>query len=235
MAVTSKLVLTHVNGNDNVVLLGDGAKFVLVSGEKHTKMFSEADSAALVKELTGIKTAIKAAKLGIGRNIPANDKVLIVVDENAAIEDEVKYQIMETVISTKVKDTWPLRVVTEAEVINFPAGVIDDVLKYLLAEGVEKAPTAGMYDKIIFVNELPTENIEETAAYVLDKAQEDKPAGSAWLYVGDEWMELTDDETTESTEEPKPETPADPEPTTTVEGGGQGPANTPPENPSFPL
>ena len=214
MAVTSKLVLTHVNGNDNVVLLGDGAKFVLVRGEKHTKLFSEADSAALVKELTGIKTAIKAAKLGIGRNIPANDKVLIVVGEDVAIEDEVTYQIMETVISTNVKDTWPLRVITEAEVINFPNGVIDDVLKYLLAEGVEKAPTFGMYDRIVFVSALP-ETGKDGIAYVLDKADGDKPANTAWLAVDDEWLELTDDESSE-VEEPKPETPADPESTTVV-------------------
>jgi hypothetical protein len=194
MAVTSKLVLTHVNGNDNVVLLGDGAKFVLVIGDKHTKPFSEADSAALVKELTGIKVAIKKAKLGIGRNIPPADKVVIVVGEDATIDTEVSYQILETVISTKVQDTWPLKVVTENDVIAFPAGVVDDVVKYLLAQGVAKAPTAGMYDKIVFVNALPEEIIEETAAYVLDKAQDDKAAGSAWLNVDGEWMELTDDE-----------------------------------------
>ena len=239
MAVTSKLVLTHVNGNDNVVLLGDGAKFVLVSGEKHTRLFSEADSAALVKELTSIKTAIKVAKLGIGRNIPANDKVLIVVGEDVAIEDEVKYQITETVISTLVKDTWPLRVITEEEVINFPNGVVDDLLKYLVANGIDTAPTFGMYDRIVFVSALP-ETGKNGVAYVLDKADGDKPANTAWLAIDDEWMELTDDETTEQTEEPKPETPADPEPstteepTTTVEGGGQGATNAPTEGPAFP-
>ena len=194
MAVTSKLVLTHVNGNDNVVLLGDGAKFVLVIGDKHTKPFSEADSAALVKELTGIKVAIKKAKLSVGRNIPPADKVVIVVGEDVTIDTEVSYQILETVISTKVQDTWPLKVVTENDVIAFPAGVVDDVVKYLLAQDVAKAPTAGMYDKIVFVNALPEENIEETTAYVLDKAQDDKAAGSAWLNVDGEWMELTDDE-----------------------------------------
>lgn len=194
MAVTSKLVLTHVNGNDNVVLLGDGAKFVLVIGDKHTKPFSEADSAALVKELTGIKVAIKKAKLSVGRNIPPADKVVIVVGEDVTIDTEVSYQILETVISTKVQDTWPLKVVTENDVIAFPAGVVDDVVKYLLAQDVAKAPTAGMYDKIVFVNVLPEENIEETTAYVLDKAQDDKAAGSAWLNVDGEWMELTDDE-----------------------------------------
>jgi len=216
MAVTSKLVLTHVNGNDNVVLLGDGAKFVLVSGEKHTRMFSEADSAALVKELTSIKTAIKVAKLGIGRNIPANDKVLIVVGEDVAIEDEVKYQITETVVSTLVKDTWPLRVITEEEVINFPNGVVDDLLKYLVANGIDTAPTFGMYDRIVFVSALP-ETGKNGVAYVLDKADGDKQANTAWLAVDDEWMELTDDETTEQTEEPKPETPADPEPTPVIQ------------------
>ena len=217
MAVKSNLVLTHVNGNDNVVLLGDGAKFVLVIGDKHTKPFSEADSAALVKELTGIKTAIKAAKLAIGRNLPANEKVLLVVSEDAAIDTEVKYQILESVISTKVKDTWPLRVVTEVEDIPFPAGVLDDVLKYLLAQGVPKAPSAGYYSKILFVNELPTEDIDTDAAYVLDKAQEDKPAGSAWVYL-DEWMQLVDDEedavnTDEQAAPAEPATPTEPKPT----------------------
>ena len=209
MAVKSNLVLTHVNGNDNVVLLGDGAKFVLVIGDKHTKPFSEADSAALVKELTGINTAIKAAKLGIGRSLPASEKVLLVVSEDAAIDTEVKYQILESVISTKVKDTWPLTVITETEAIAFPSGVLDDVLKYLLAQGVEKAPTADMYDKIVFVNKLPEEP-EANVAYVLDVAEDDKPRGSAWLDVDGEWMELTDDEGESNEEEAAPATPTEP-------------------------
>jgi len=195
MSVVTKLVLTHVNGNDNVILMADGAKFVLINGDRYTKTFSETDSAAIVKAITGIDTAVKKAKLAIGRNIPAKDKVISVLSEDAQIGADIIFQIFNTTISTKIEDTWPLTVINEAEAIEFPAGVVDDLVKYLVANGVEKAPTDGLYDKILFVQALPTENIETTAAYVLDKADGDKPAGSVWVSTGEgEWEELTDDD-----------------------------------------
>ena len=218
MSVVTKLVLTHVNGNDNVILMGDGAKFVLINGNRYTHTFTEADSAAIVKAITGIDTAVKKAKLAIGRNIPVKDKVISVLSEGAVIGDEINFQIFTTTISTKVTDTWPLTVINEAESIDFPAGVIDDLVKYLVANGVEKAPTDGLYDKILFVQALPTENIETTAAYVLDKADGDKPAGSVWVSAGEgEWDELSDEEQTEVGEDEGIE-----EQPIVVEGGGEG-------------
>ena len=196
MSVESKLVLTHVNGNDNVIIMADGAEFVLVNGAKHTCKFSEADSANIVLALTGIKTAIVAAKLAAGRNLLAKDKIVSVLCEDADLDEGV-YQVLSTVPSARVKDTWPLSVMNDEAIIDFPLGVVDDLLKYLLAQGVEKAPTADMYDKIVFVNALPEENAEEGVAYVLDKADGDKPANSAWLSVDGEWMELTDEESDE--------------------------------------
>ena len=225
MSVESKLVLTHVNGNDNVIILADGTEFVLVNGAKHTRKFSEADSANIVLALTGIKTAIVAAKLAAGRNLLAKDKIVSVLCEDANLDEGV-YQVLSTVPSARIKDTWPMTIMNDKAVIDFPLGVVDDLLKYLLAQGVEKAPTADMYDKIVFVNALPEENAEEGVAYVLDKADGDKPVNSAWLSVDGEWMELTDEET-EANEELNPGTP-DP---VVVEGQGDGAANQIPDAP----
>ena len=192
MAVTSKLVLTHVNGNDNVIILADGASFVLINGAVHSQTFTENDAASFVAALTGIDTAVKAAKLAAGRNLQPKDKVVSILGEEVDLVEGV-FQIIQTAISSKVKDTWPLTVINNDNVIEFPAGVVDDLLKYLLAQGVEKAPTADMYDKIVFVNALPEEG-EEGVAYCLDKADGDKPANSVWLFVDDAYMELTDEE-----------------------------------------
>ena len=233
MSVVSKLVLTHVNGNDNVIILADGTEFVIINGAKHTRKFSANDSANIVAALTGIKTAIVAAKLAAGRTLLSKDKIVSVLCEDVDL-DEVKYQVFNTVPSTRIKDTWPLTVITDQEVIELPVGVVDDLLKYLLAQGVEKAPTADMYSKIVFVNALPVEGVEEGVAYVLDKADGDKPANSAWLSIDGEWMELTDEESNETvgdngsgdnnsstTEDPKPavtpEQTVTPEPTTNTE------------------
>ena len=226
MSVESKLVLTHVNGNDNVIILADGTEFVLVNGAKHTRKFSEADAANIVLALTGIKTAIVAAKLAAGRNLLAKDKIVSVLCEDANLDEGV-YQVLSTVPSARIKDTWPMSIMNDEAVIDFPLGVVDDLLKYLLAQGVEKAPTADMYDKIVFVNALPEENAEEGVAYVLDKADGDKPVNSAWLSVDGEWMELTDEEETEANEELNPGTP-DP---VVVEGQGEGAANQIPDAP----
>ena len=226
MSVESKLVLTHVNGNDNVIILADGAEFVLVNGAKHTRKFSESDSANIVLALTGIKTAIVAAKLAAGRNLLAKDKIVSVLCEDANLDEGV-YQVLSTVPSARIKDTWPMSIMNDEAVIDFPLGVVDDLLKYLLAQGVEKAPTADMYDKIVFVNALPEENAEEGVAYVLDKADGDKPANSAWLSVDGEWMELTDEESEEvSGNETQTPTPAP-----VVEGQGDGAANQIPDAP----
>lgn len=192
MAVTSKLVLTHVNGNDNVIILADGANFVLINGAEHTWTFTENDAAAFVKVLTGIDTAVKSAKLAAGRNLQPKDRIISVLGEDVDLE-EGTFQIIQTAVGSKVIDTWPLTVINNSQVIEFPAGVVDDLLKYLIAQGVEKAPTAGMYDKITFVTTLPEEG-DEGVAYVLDKADGDKPANSAWLFIEDDWMELSDED-----------------------------------------
>lgn len=212
MAVVSKLVITHVNGVDNVLIMADGAEFVLVNNDKHTKKFSAADAQAIVTALTGIDIAIKIAKLQAGRSLLAKDRIVTILCEGADL-DEVKYQMANIVLNAKVKDTWNMNVMTESEVISFPMGVVDDLLKYLLSqEGIQKAPTAGYYNKILFVNELPTENIDTDAAYVLDKAQGDKPAGSAWVYI-DEWIQMIDtEEETEGTNETPAEPAVDPKP-----------------------
>lgn len=200
MALTAKIILTHVTGAEDIILLADGAKFVIVDGSRRSKVVSANDAAAFVKELTGIKTAIKIAKLKIGRSIPASDLIISLLSADSTIDDEISYQILSTTISAKTLKVWPLTVMNEKEVIELPDGVIDDVVAYLLANGVAKAPTAGLYDKIEFVDALPATVDEEenpiaipaTTAFVLNKADGDKPADSAWMFDG-EWTELTDE------------------------------------------
>ena len=88
----------------------------------------------------------------------------------------------------------------EKEIIELPDGVIDDVVNYLLANGVSKASTVGLYDKIEFVDALPATVDEEenpipisaTTAFVLNKPDGNKPVDSAWIYDG-EWTELVDE------------------------------------------
>ncbi len=200
MAVTAKIILTHVTGAEDVILLADGAKFVIVDGSRRSKLVSEDDAAAFVKELTGIKTAIKIAKLKIGKAVPKNDLIISLLNSDATIEDAVEYQILATTVSINPLKVWPLTIMNEKEVIELPDGVIDDVVAHLLANGVKKASTAGTYDKIEFVDALPaTEdaegnpiNIPATTAFVLNKADGDKPADSAWMF-NDEWIELVDE------------------------------------------
>jgi len=200
MAVTAKIILTHVTGAEDVILLADGAKFVIVDGSRRSKLVSEEDAAAFVKELTGIKTAIKIAKLKIGKAVPKNDLIISLLNSDATIEDTVEYQILATTVSINPLKVWPLTIMNEKEVIELPDGVIDDVVAHLLANGVKKASTAGTYDKIEFIDALPATEDEEgnpidipaTTAFVLNKADGNKPADSAWMFDG-EWTELVDE------------------------------------------
>ena len=224
MALKSTLVMTHINGGDKVIILSEGKEFIVVSGAEHTKKFSAADSEALVKAVTSFDTAVKIAKLNAGRNLLSKDRHISILCENSSIGDDVSYQILDTIISTKVTDVWPLAVITEDKVIELPIGVLDDLLKYLNAEGVEPAGSFGSYDKIVFVDALPTENIEEDVAYVLNKADGDKARDTGWLYIADDedWIQITDDGEAEQNLE-------------TITVGGADPVNPPPANPDFPI
>ena len=201
MAVTAKIILTHVTGAEDVILLADGAKFVIVDGSRRSKLVSEEDAAAFVKELTGIKTAIKIAKLKIGKAVPKNDLIISLLNSDATIEDTVEYQILATTVSINPLKVWPLTIMNEKEVIELPDGVIDDVVAHLLANGVKKASTAGTYDKIEFIDALPATEDEEgnpidipaTTVFVLNNADGDKPTDSAWMFDGEEWTEVVDE------------------------------------------
>ena len=199
MALESTLVMTHINGSDKVIILHDGAEFIIINGAEHTKKFSENDAAALVKAVTSFDTNVKQAKLAAGRTLQAKDKHISILCEDSDIagEEGLVYQILDTVINTKVFDVWPVNVITEEKVIEMPLGVLDDLVKMLLAEGVEPAASYGAYDKIVFVDVLPTEDIEENVAYVLNKADGEKERDTGWLNIEGEWMEITDDEVEE--------------------------------------
>lgn len=221
MALKSTLVMTHVNGSDKVIILSEGKEFMIISGAEHTKKFSASDAAAIVKAVTSFDTNVKIAKLNAGRSLLNKDRHISILCEDSSIEDEPSYQILDTIISTKITDVWPLNVITEDSLIELPLGVLDDLLKTLAAEGVDPAASFGTYDKIEFVDALPTENIEENVAYVLNKADGDKARDTGWLYVEEEWTEITDDEAEADEGNGEEETPP-PNPEPVVEGGGEG-------------
>ena len=227
MALTVKMILTHVTGASDVLLLADGKKFVIVDGARRSHLVTETDAAALVKELTGIKTAIKIAKLKVGRVLAPIDKVISLLSADAVIEDEPNYQILTTVLDTAPINVWPLTITNETEIITLPHGVLDDVIAYLLSQGVEKAPTAGTYDKIEFVDKLPAtvdedENpiaIPAGTVFVLNKKDGDKAVDSAWKFADNAWTEVTDDASTDNV--------------TVVDGGGEDASGFQP-GPAFP-
>ena len=201
MALTVKMILTHVTGASDVLLLADGKKFVIVDGTRRSHLVTADDAAALVKELTGIKTAIKIAKLKVGRVLTPADKVIALLSADATIEEEPKYQILATVVDSAPINVWPLTIINETEIIALPNGVLDDVVAYLLSQGIEKAPTAGTYDKIEFVDKLPAtvdedENpiaIPAGTVFVLNKKDGDKAVDSAWQFADSTWKEVTDE------------------------------------------
>jgi len=201
MALQVKMILTHVTGAADVLLLADGKKFVIVDGVHRSHLVTAVDAAELVREMTCIRNAVKIEKLKLGRALAPAEKVVALLNADATIEDEPAYQILATVIDTKPISVWPLTIINEKEVMVLPTGALDDIIAYLVAQGVEKAPTYGKYDKIEFVDALPATKDEDDnpiavptgTVYVLDKKDGDKNAGSIWKYDGDKWILFDDD------------------------------------------
>lgn len=193
MAVKTVFINTQDGFHNKVFIVGDGSKFLLNCNGLKTHVITTEEATELVKAVTGFNTALITEKLKVGRKL-SNESQIITVLMNAKLEDDPTYTIFRIKISTSPLATWAATIFMQNQVIDLPNGCIDDIVKYLNANGVAKASTYGAYDKIVFVDKLPdaTTVTDDRVVYVLNKKDGDKDVDSAWTSNKTDWVEFKD-------------------------------------------
>ena len=193
MSVT--VIKPHVQNNSDCYIIADGKKFAIVMGEDYSYTFTEKDSENIVKAITSFDTTKIIRLMKMGRSV-GEKNIITIPCEKSTIDDTIlTYQFINIEVSAAPFNLWSSRIFTDGLVINLPVGVIDDLYKYLISQGIQPAKGYGTYSKIEYVEELPTPKyaVPETA-YILIKEYDDKKAGSAWVYNGRRYDIVTDED-----------------------------------------
>ena len=186
-----KSIKTHSVGN-GCFILSDAAKFAIVYDNYKSGVFNATDGAAILKAVYGIETAVYRAKLKFGNLINSDIPYTVeVLGETSVIDGD--YHFLSMQVSVNNPDTWELTLYSNNKAVGLPNGCVDDICEHLKAEGVEMPRSYGKYDSVSFTAKLPesTEAIIRQA-YVLTKADGDKPVDSVWVWTGVRYEEVSD-------------------------------------------
>ena len=196
MAVKTIFIKTFEAFHDDIFMLLDDtdASFVLCKGCKQTHKVTADEAGELVKAITSFDVAKTIARMKNGMAVKAEDKVVRVAMNVAVDADPVTYTVFEVKVDTKPLKVWDACVLMQDKVIELPNGCIDDIVKTLVANGVERASTFGTFDKIEFVDVLPESCNSEKTVFVLNKdMDEDHLANTNWVYTEEAWTEFVDE------------------------------------------
>ena len=196
MAVKTIFIKTFEAFHDDIFMLLDDtdASFVLCKGCKQTHKVTADEAGELVKAITSFDVAKTIARMAKGMAVKAEDKVVRVAMNVSMDTEPATYTVFEVKVDTKPLKVWDACVLMQDKVIELPNGCIDDIVKTLVANGVERASTFGTFDKIEFVDVLPESCNSEKTVFVLNKdMDEDHLANTNWVYTEEAWTEFADE------------------------------------------
>ena len=198
MAIKTVFVKTFEGFHDDIFMLLDDAdgSFVLCKGNKQTHKVTAEEAGKLVKAITSFDVAKTIARLKLGKEVKADDRVIRVAMNVSVDATPATYTIFEVGVDSKPLRIWDSCVLMQDKVIDLPNGCIDDIVKQLVAAGIEKASTFGTYDKIEFVDALPESCDSETTVFVLEKDMDEEThlKNTNWVYKSEAWTEFKDAE-----------------------------------------
>lgn len=183
------LSIVKLASSDTIYLLADGLNFKVVTPTITTDTIVESNSKKLLSWLNGgteVEKIIRRIKDG---------EQLDVIDKTISLSlyglnySSSNFMIFTVIVNDIDKSTWTGNILRDEGTIFLPAGVIKDILEYLLSIGIKPQPKP--YYRIIYVEALPITQRTDIA-WLLTKDFEDKKAGTIWRWDGEKWEPLED-------------------------------------------
>ena len=196
---------TYKLSTPNVYLLIDDTtnKFKIVSKDGVSDTIDSEQSAGLVAFIDGGEVADIVARIKRGESLDELTRTATYGFEGGEYSDTNFMAIAITINGVSMVN-WTALILRDEGFIELPTGAINDIYTYLTAGRIKP----GGWYTIQSVEELPDPCTRTDIAYLLTKADGNKPAGTAWRWNGSKWLALSEGQQ----DDPDPVPPPPPEP-----------------------
>ena len=184
------LNIVRLKSSNDIYLLADGLLFKVVSETQGTTdTITEENSKHII---TVLNNGIEVEK--ILRRIRAGEK-LDTIDRTVSMSMQGKkysssnFLIFNVLINDTDRATWTGSILRDEGTIYLKAGVVKDILEYLIGIGIKAKPKP--YYLIKYVEALPI-TTRTDIAWMLTADFEDKKAGTVWRWDSAKWVPVYD-------------------------------------------
>ena len=179
-------------------LLADGLTFKIVSAtEGVTDTIDENNSKRIIAFLNGgTETEKIVSRIRAGEVLDEVDKS-VSLQMNNGHYNYSNFMILTVIVNDIDKASWTGAMLRDEGVIHLPAGVLKDILTYLINAGIKPGPRP--YYIIKSVPKLPI-TTRTDIAWLLTDDDGDKKAGTIWRWDGEKWCPVEDADSGDSDE-----------------------------------
>ena len=185
------LNIIRLKSTNDIHLMADGLVFKIISETQGaTDTITEENSKHIISVLNnGIEVEKIIRRIKAGEELDTIDRTISLSMQGKKYSSS-NFLIFTIVINGVDKSTWTGNVLRDEGTIHLKAGVIKDILEYLVGIGIKSKPKP--YYIIEHVDALPVTDRTDIA-YMLNKGYEDKKAGTVWRWDSAKWVPVYDD------------------------------------------
>lgn len=184
------LSIVRLRSSNTIHLLADGLVFKVVSRDEGvTDTITETNSRRIISFLNGgVEIEKIIARIKAGEKLDDIDKTASLTMSSREYSN-TNFMILTVIVNDVSRKTWTGAILRDEGTIHLPAGVINDILGYLVSIGIK--PNPRNYYTIKYVDKLPITSRTDIC-FVLTAEFGDKPVGSAWRWNGEKWETVKD-------------------------------------------
>lgn len=182
-------------------LLVDGASFRIVGKNYVSDIFTADTAKKLIEFLNSPEIDLIIDRLNKGEKLSELERTVTYSVEGPDYSD-TNFMALTVTVNGAKKSSWTGMILRDEGCLELPTGVINDLYVFLTSSGVK--PDGKGYYTIRTVEELPKTDIRTDIAFLLTKADGNKPAGTMWRWNGTKWLALSEGQEDDPDVEPEP-------------------------------
>ena len=184
------LNIVRLKSSNDIYLLADGLTFKVVSeSQGNTDTITEENSKHIISVLNnGIEVEKIIRRIRAGEKLDTIDKTISMSMQGKKYSSS-NFLIFNVVVNDVDRATWTGSILRDEGTIYLRAGVIKDILEYLVSIGIKEKPKPYYY--IEYVAKLPLTDRTDIA-WILTADDGDKPAGTVWRWNSSTWVPVYD-------------------------------------------
>lgn len=184
------LNIVRLKSTNDIYLLADGLVFKVVSETQGTTdTITEENSKHIISVLNnGIEVEKIIRRLRAGEKLDTIEKTVSMSMRGKKYSSS-NFLIFNVIVNGVDKSTWTGSILRDEGTIYLKAGIVKDILEYLVSIGIKEKPKPYYY--IEYVEKLPI-TTRTDIAWILTADDGDKKAGTVWRWNSSKWVPVYD-------------------------------------------